>query len=212
MGAQMNDWQELLARLEIIGVPDSVSVPKSTSQTFIDFESMSRYRLPESYKSFMHVIGPGEIAEDYRIRGPGFALPGKSIDIVTFNEQVDLSYFNERIRQKDRPVNETVVNRYFPADAERILRLIYFATNANGELVGWDPLDIRDEQKMEYGVYIKIQEFNCLSLLSDSFSAFVHEVCLGRGYQKILNDTTEYPDLHPPVFRPATFVPIKRRK
>jgi hypothetical protein len=62
-------------------------------------------------------------------------------------------------------------------DPERIRRLVFFCREQGGDLIGWDPEDVRDPRGREYGVF-RYGRANTAEELADSFAGFVERVCL----------------------------------
>jgi hypothetical protein len=70
-----NSWQELWNSLAIEGRPGEEQLPKPAQQAFAKFEKTTSFRLPESYKQFIAIFGPGELGGEYFFKSPGAAAP-----------------------------------------------------------------------------------------------------------------------------------------
>jgi hypothetical protein len=97
-----------------------------------------------------------------------------------------------------------VINDIYNRDKERVSRLICFADSIIGEVIAWDPLDIRDEGTREYGIFVIIREDDCATFLSSSFPAFIRDVCYGTRYFELFGQA-EGVDPRPRTFRPAAY-------
>ncbi len=198
-----SQWRVLWSALEI-QPPWGEAVRKPTDEAIAEYERQSGFLLPPSYREFAKVFGPGELAEGYKVRTPGSCLTGRSTAISTFNHNCDLAEFNRRLRRPSNPLGPDVINDIYNRDKERISRLVCFADSMIGEVIGWDPLDIRDQANGEYGIFIIVRENDHASFLSPSFAAFVHDVCYGARYFELFGDA-ERADPRPQTFRPAAY-------
>src|SRR4051812_18971898 len=66
-------WVTLSERLEAAVCPGYVidrPSPAELDAALDDYEARSGFRLPASYREFMHKFGPGELAGYFRISGP----------------------------------------------------------------------------------------------------------------------------------------------
>src|SRR5262249_39255682 len=66
--------------------------------------------------------------------------------------------------------------RYF-SNPDQIRRTVFFCRTGGGNLIGWDPTDIRDERRRECGIYEWGRQ-ETMTKLAESFSRFIDEVCL----------------------------------
>jgi hypothetical protein len=201
------NWAELFESVEHIP-PDGDEVPKPTDEVLDRYEHETSFRFPKSYREFIKVFGPGELGEEYVIRAPGYFRPEKSPKEERFNLRTDLGRFNQRIREQQ--IKNDTVKRHFAGDALRVSRLVYFAETSIGELIGWDPLDTRDADLAEYGIYILLRESDHLALFSENFTDLINEVFFGVRYVQLTNPSTTIPKdtsglLLPKSFRPAGF-------
>jgi len=173
-----------------------------------EYEKVNGFKFPTSYRDFIKIFGPGELGEEYVIRAPGYFQPEKSTREQRFNLRTDLACFNDRIR--NQPISEETINKYFSGDGGQISRLVYFAETSIGELIGWDPCDVRSNDSLEYGIYILPRESDHLTLFVESFASFVQEVFFGIRYLQLVNPSTKIPEdasalLLPKSFRPAGY-------
>lgn len=178
----VEDWQRLYDSLDV-SVPDwSPAAEKPTPQALDEYENSSGFKLPLSYRCFVQVFGPGELGQEFRIFAPGYESLGEHAAAT------DLGRFNA---SKEPLRADPQVLQYYE-DQERISRLVFFASTDGGEIIGWDPLDVRDRGNCEYGIYIILNDRKAPELLAKSFTEFVHDVCLGNGYFRFFSDETEW--------------------
>lgn len=180
----VEDWQKVYNSLDV-SVPEWTPIAeKPTQETLDEFEHLTGVRLPLSYRNYIQVFGPGELGQEFRIFAPGYESLGEhanSSDLWTFNAS------KEPLRSDPK------IHQYYD-DQERISRLLFFASTDGGEIIGWDPLDVRDKGSCEYGIYILLNDRKSPELLAESFTSFVHDVCLGNGYFRFFTEETEWDD------------------
>lgn len=164
------DWQALYDRILII-YPEMTYVAKPTRAAIADFEKKCKFVLPNSYCDFIRVFGPGRIGARFRLYAPGY--------LSTLNYKCDLSVFNTDFQSwnKDLGLNPTTYK-----DEPLIRRLVVFSKTIGGDIIGWDPQDVRDEAAREYGIYYWPYGCKDVSLIATSFKSFIKEFCLGVGY------------------------------
>jgi len=124
--------------------------------------------LPASYRDFVQVFGPGEIAGYFIVFAPGY--PNR--------RSGSLTHFIDVNRGKE--IHEALIEVY--DDEEFINRMLPFGSTIGGDLIVWDPDDVRDKRKQEYGVYILPDDQTKIVYLASSFQEFVEKVCLGDGF------------------------------
>ncbi len=201
------NWREVYSSLQFIpswGQP----VPTPTDAMLDAYEARSRFLLPRSYRAFLKVFGPGELASVFSIRAPGYALDGEKYvntpspatctnveryrnHVRVYNENTDLDTFNDHLRKPGKTLDPDYAEEYFAPDAERVPRIVCFATNVQGDCYGWDALDLREPDGREYGIYVLCRDNEHIVQKASSFTQFVLNVCLG------------YPDKLPRQFQPA---------
>ena len=179
-------WKRLHQRLEILEFPHCKYLPKPASTALDEFEEKWDFQLPVSYREFVLLFGSGEIAEWFNIYAPGYRKPRRK----------DLGHF---IRTFRKLFSERRVRRRWESP-DRILRLIQFCDTHGGDYIGWDPEDVRDSAKHEYGIYIMPHSSGWCRPLASSFKEFIQDVCLGDGFEKFWDNEGK---ARPQVFSPA---------
>ncbi len=129
----------------------------SSELDFRNFEEAHSMILPDDYKAFAAKFGAGILAENYIIYVPGC---NRSPDL-------DLAYWNKACHKFD----EELALR-FPGN-KQIPRLIHFCSTYMGDLIGWDPLDVRDAKKHDYAIYGLPRNDDLLVEVAPSFREFV---------------------------------------
>jgi hypothetical protein len=167
VASETRRWESLWRTLVIRENTILPTLPRPTDATLNRFEQDTGFRLPQSYRAFAKVFGPGELAGDYHFFFPGY--PG--------NEHSDLAAVNARIRVRapGGPDFESFISS-FCRDPEQVRRMVIFCGTGHGDWVGWDPEDVRDRRNCEYGIYQWHGEQP--SKVADSFVQFVEEFCL----------------------------------
>jgi hypothetical protein len=160
----MRHWAALKRTLVIPDNPNLKPLAKPTDETLDRYEAETGFRLPRSYCSFIKVFGPGVLAWDYRIVAPGYPEQGWAVDLAAFNAECH------------RPLADKRVLRQFK-DPAQVRRVVFFCRPGDGDLVGWDPEDVRDKQWHEYGIYEWGRE-EALGFVAASFTEFIEDVCL----------------------------------
>src|SRR3712207_3583023 len=93
------DWQGLYRSLRILGPAPAPLVGVPTEADLDRFEIAHGFRLPLSYRAFIKVFRPGQLAYDFTVRGPGFRVARSGAAAQAFNEQVDLDSLNEILKE-----------------------------------------------------------------------------------------------------------------
>ncbi len=162
----MRHWAALKRTLTVPDFPNLKPLAKPTDETLDRYETTTGLRLPHSYRSFIKVFGPGKLAWDYQIAAPGFSEQGWVVDLVKFN-----AVPHQALREKR-------VLRQFKNPAQ-VQRLVFFCRPGDGDLVGWDPEDVRDRRRHEYGIYGWGRE-DALGFVAASFTEFIEDICLSE--------------------------------
>jgi hypothetical protein len=182
----MTDWTKLYQGLRILETPSPQIEPPSDAD--LDWcERDFGFRLPLEYRAFIKVFGPGQLTHDYRIRSVGSRVTLSTQVAEQFSEKVDLVALNEMLREVMATLD--AMDGPYTTQARR---LVYFADNSAGDVVGWDPDDLRDEQAVEYGIYVVRREDGGATPVAGTFAAFIERECL---------DDAARPDYW--AFRPA---------
>jgi hypothetical protein len=128
--------------------------------------------LPAGYKAFIRQFGPGEVGGFFRIFGP--KIPGF------------VDWGNDILAEiKDWREPDTAWTDVAPP--ELVARLLCFSTSIGGDAFFWDPEDVRNAKRHEYGIYVWPHGRNIGSVtdVAGSFKEFIEQVCLGSAFDKI---------------------------
>jgi hypothetical protein len=151
------------------------------------FESDAGHKLPNTFKAFAQVFGPGELGGYYRIWVPGDKKCG-----------YDLGTEHGLAREL-----------YCAADdyeqGKLLARLLFFASTIGGEFVGWDPLEETEATGPEYRVYY-VTDQGTARAVAVSFPEFVADICLKNRLHEFFGWENQNPDDWPP----QTFLPYRR--
>jgi hypothetical protein len=183
-------WQALYDSIEIAECSDPVPKPRVASLDA--YERKAGFKLPQGYREFLRVFGPGEFGCGHSIGSPGY--PGHS------GESLDLTRLNLGFWANHSEEDWAVAK--FWDDMDRVRRMVLFGTTEWADYLGWDPQDVTDPARHEYGIYRLPHSRHEVERLAGSFWEFVGDYCLGEGFLRdaIDWDAEEYPIR---VFRPA---------
>lgn len=190
----IDDWRKLLEGIDV--QCDGQPLPKPTPEMVDVIAQEASIPIPEGYRRFIQVFGPGELGGAFFIRAAGY---GASLapDVAA----VDIKPFNEEIQWG---TGEDGWSGY--TDAERARRLVFFASSGGGDLIGWDPKDIRDQETQECGIHVIFHGDDHTTPLSNSYDDFVDQVWLGERWFQLTR-------LQPSrVFRPLREVGNSERR
>lgn len=195
-----NEWVTLFRSVELKPVNGRELSRPDDAQLDV-FERASGFRFPQSYRGFIKVFGPGELADRFVVRAPGYAIQGRSDVVGGFNETVDIQAFNASL--PIRMPSEQAYARKRYQDYDRLSRLVFFADYNVSDVIGWDPADSRKSD--EYGIYILMQDEDRLRLISADFRSFILDVCFGTGFFQVEGDNYDIATLEPfpRSFRPS---------
>jgi len=204
--ANMQYWTEFAKTIKIIRREDWKYLPPTPLEDLERFEREWDIPLPESYKAFLRVFGPGELAEVFQIMSP--YCPEKHMDLVGINSN-NRQYMLQNPEYIDDSTPEST------AQLKRALRITQsFYTH---EIYVFDPLDISDISGNEYAVYYAPGfPSEPLVRVADCFTEFIEEYCLGDRYEQIREcpfPTTPDPDDYPedwelPTVDRRTYEPV----
>lgn len=162
-------WEGLYRRLTI-ELPPGFEPTKTPSREDLDcFEKGAGIRLPKSYRAFVQIFGPGTLGGYFKINSPGY-------DGL---RNVDLARTNELMHEGD----EDLAAWYGRPDFIR--RSINFADSFGGDIIVWDPADLRDARSNEYGIYALPHGWEKGIELAGSFQEFIKHVCLGGKWNEL---------------------------
>jgi hypothetical protein len=195
-GQRKQMWKRLYNRLTIERTPATAryeELPKPTLAALNQYEAATGFKLPLSYRKFIRVFGPGIHAHYYFIRAPGYwpDFPNKS------DANFDLLRFYERCRDAEF-IDQ---NAAYHHDREFVSRMVPFCTSFHGDVIVWDPKDIQDAKRREYGLYALMDNYKYYDSpikLSNSFAEWILDIYRGKGLYAVYGE----PDLIPLTFEP----------
>lgn len=132
-------------------------------------ENRTGFRLPRSYREFCRVFGGGELSDCYQILIPD--APHETYDI----EKRNLLFHDSR-----------EYNAYSP-DPEQYERGYIFAQDIGRGIYFWDPQEITDDRRNEYGIYGVFEGWET-KRLADTFGEFIIDLCLGERHRELYDD------------------------
>jgi hypothetical protein len=178
------DWKALYDSLEKEKRGKEKPVSPPTDRALNKFERDTGCRLPLSYREFIKAFGPGELGGQFLMKSPGYKKYGRSADLMSCT---------------------TIARSRLPefCPGPRTPRIFYFCETIFGDLIGWDPKDVRDAATHEYGIYICVHEFETCDFLVGTFREFINKTCLSKGLAKALH--VKPADYEPPT---RTFLPF----
>jgi SMI1-KNR4 cell-wall len=168
-------WSQLPQRLKLLvrdGETLSRPSPAELDAALDDYEARVGFRLPVSYREFMHWFGPGALSEWFQFCGP---IPAR------FRGQVADVYDID----KQREMLEEPEGYWASSVSPEVLRqLVLFASTEGGDWFFWDTADVRSKAGREYGIYghAHSNSGGKVELIAPSFKALVTEVALGERY------------------------------
>ncbi len=175
----VKEWQELYDSIKIIPADGKPFAELPDSKTLDEFESSYDVKLPVAYREFIQVFGPGELGQEFRIYAPGF------ITCERLKRNFDLGTFQDFTASLS---TDSISLKYHEGYNEQIARMVFFATSGDGEIIGWDVHDVRDEEKHEYGIYILLRGRGKPELFAKTFKEFIDYDCFGDGYYRFFTD------------------------
>ena len=125
-GGEISDWQAFYDALLIEPECRAPTVPKPVVVQLDDFEAEVGFRLPQSYRDYIAVFGPGKLLTDWDIAAPGYGR----------GWSYDLSSMNASIREPD-------------AGEEQ-----YYFCIAYKDCYCWNLNEVTDSDANEYAIYL----------------------------------------------------------
>jgi hypothetical protein len=169
-------WSQLPQRVKLLardGQAVELPTTRELDAALDDYEVRAGFRLPLSYREFVHWFGPGSFTGSwFDLAAPiPKAYQGHVADIYDIEKQ------REMIQDAEGYWATT-------CDPEKLKRLVLFASTEGGDWFFWDTGDIRNATQREYGVYGHSRSTSDakVDLIAPSFKAFVTQVCLGPLY------------------------------
>ncbi len=155
-----NEWQQIYDDFNLMSCP---TLPKLEAAWLDAYEQETGWKLPQSYRDFILVWGPGEFGTCVRISAPGYADCGDTIDMGLMHAE-----FEDIRRQEDLWLDDCT-------DPDLFRRLVVFGDDAAaGDRYCWDPLDVRSPEENEYAIYEIIHEHEeTPKFVAGSFREFI---------------------------------------
>lgn len=183
-------WDEFVQTLQFRVEPGTKPVPKPTPKDFDAYEAKTGFKLPESYRGLLLATGPGRFVGEFNIAAPGNSTGG----IRTSLEALNVHY-----HKTQSPAD---LERY-SNDVNRALRLHVFSFSEGTLLIGWDPQEVTDPNRHEYGIY-ELDRLYKVNRLADTFHEFIEDFVLGDGYLERIGGEWDEDDFGPRrEFQPA---------
>lgn len=155
----ISEWRQTYWRLRVFARP--------TLDDCDSVESELEFRLPKSYREFITTIGPGELAEEFRIFGPNHN--SKHFDLFNQNRSIKRGI-------------KKMLDLPGMTEADQALRLVYFASNIAGDCFGFDPQSVTKPKHNECKIFLVPRLLEPNEFCADSFHSFIHDFCLGDRY------------------------------
>jgi SMI1-KNR4 cell-wall len=186
-------WSQLPQRLELL-VREGETIerprPKELDAALDDYEARAEFRLPLSYREFIHWFGPGALSSWFLLAAP---IPERFRGRV--GDVLDIDKKREMIQDPEG---------YWATscDPDKLERLVLFASTEGGDWFFWDTADVRSASRREYGIYGHAHENSGakVALIAPSFKAFVMDVCLAPVYPFSNNERREVQWSHYPAW------------
>lgn len=171
----MTTWQPLHESLAVTEAPGRAS-ERPTDATLDAFERALGFELPESYREFVKLFGPGELAETVRIYAPvGAKRPG------------DLDAFVRGFRKGAAFLGEAY------GDRALVTRAVPFANTVFGDVIAWDPGAPAGGGRREYPVVFLPDDKSKIVALAPDFRAFIVDRCLSAQFGKYIGEPNYAP-------------------
>jgi hypothetical protein len=172
-------WQplfdELTRNLEHLPERPTRPLRKPTAADLDQFEVARGFKLPQSYREFATIFGPGLLARYFWIAAPGCPECGTHSDLEMLDKespsQAPLNFLQE--------VHEG-------GDIAQMRRMVFFCETEGAESIGWDPTEVTDQDGPEYEIYL-VPRLGIQVRVANSFPEFIHEVCLGKKFPEYVN-------------------------
>jgi hypothetical protein len=139
------------------------------------FEKRSGFKLPDSYRSFCTVCGPGELCGHFWIASPGY--PGSSPDLRV---HFDLSSVHDDLRKTCEA---------FSPEPGQWQHASFFARTPTTDYCFWDLKEVTNPDKNEYAIFIVDRSFQ-IRRAADNFWDFVVQVCMADSLSLYENPTS----------------------
>lgn len=162
-------WGDLERRLVIYNEDGPAKKPRP--EDLDRYEAEDGFKLPEDYREFALLFGPGGLHR-FNFRTPGF--PGS-----------EWANLGGRLVPDEYEDDEWLVQVIGDPDLAR--RLVVFSdVDGIGDCFAWDPADVTDPVKHDYGIYIIAHECNNppVTRVASTFREFVLSYALGGGYER----------------------------
>lgn len=123
------EWNELPQRVEVlVSDPEALDRPDAAelNEALDEFESRAGFRLPASYREYMHLFGPGALSGWFQICGP---IPSRLLSEVSDVYNIDQQ--REMVADPEGYWATTV-------SEDTLRRMAIFASTEGGDWFFWD--------------------------------------------------------------------------
>jgi hypothetical protein len=179
------DIQRLYKSLETSTSEDDEYAQPPTEAELDRFEDAFSLKVPKSYRTFVSVFGPGELAEVFRITVPYCKV--RAFDMVN----------DTTAHQKRFQGQMAWLARRSYDDPDQVARMIIIATTYRGEQYAWDPQAVTDSRSNEYRVHLLRRSTKSPEVIADSYSDFITEYCLGDRFLQFYDEDTRSKSFSP---------------
>ncbi len=189
-----SEWQQIHDKFNIILRAHRTYVEKPQESWLDAYEEEMGFKLPQSYRDFILVWGPGEFGTCVRIASPGYAGQGHTVDLPEMHAGFD------RIRRS------SVTSGDKCAESELAQRLVAFGDDGfGGNSYCWDPQDVRNAETNEYAIYaVHLNWPDSLDVEATSFREFIMQRAIDPPNPIDEDDADEDSDGDCRFFNPAS--------
>ncbi|MCA9117232.1 MAG: SMI1/KNR4 family protein [Planctomycetaceae bacterium] len=188
------EWQKTLQSWQVKRKESTLYAEPSTSEELDAFKQEFDLRLPPSYRAFASVVGPGTLADLFRIETP---VNGRSNLDLTDSHRSNQGGWPGYFDFTDPSEASTEV--------QRMVRIVWFSSTFRGDMFGWDPEDSTAGTGGECGIYLhrRTGPSDATEEIASTFDEFIFEFCLGPKYYEFFpHDSTDPKDEDYPFSQP----------
>jgi hypothetical protein len=154
------------------------------------FEARAGVKLPPSYRDFVQLFGPGQLAGWFTIAAPLGAARQEAEHL----KWADLEWW--------RDYWQGLATEHRPwVDPAKMRRLVFFSEEESGPWFAWDPQDQTPGQPGEYRVHLRERIEVDTEVVADSFEEFVTGFCFSE--TPVVDPEDPESRAHPHYFQPT---------
>ncbi len=162
----MGVWDDLKKRLVVIYVDSmgSDKVLKPKVKDLDHFERESGFRLPDDYREFARMFGPGKFDAGWKFATPGFPnIKSYDVDLALLNHQIQSQKATGLYQNFFRFCGKEDFQGYW----------------------GWNPEDVTDPDTHDYGIYLLMGDrYDGPHKVASTFHVFVISYVFGGGFER----------------------------